>query len=110
MVRLECSGIRFGSQLDEKHLFAWALEITGVVNWDQDTLVVRSRTISEASLRDLLAHFYRYGIPMKQLHVFLNPRNENWFNNPIMYWHKHVFGDEFSPSLETDAMRRSALR
>lgn len=108
MVRLDCSGIRFGSHLDEKHLFAWALEIPGVVRWDQDTLVVRSRTISEASLRDLLALFYRYGIPMRQLQIFLSSRNESWFKNPIMYWHKNVFGEEFNLPLDTDASRQSA--
>jgi hypothetical protein len=108
MIRLDCSRIRFGSQLDEKHLFAWALEIPGVVSWDQDTLVIRSRTISEASLRDLLALFRRYNIPMKQLQIFLTPRNEGWFKNPMMYWYEGVFGDEFNSSLDTDASRQSA--
>ena len=27
MIYLDCSGVHFGSQLDEKHLFAWATEI-----------------------------------------------------------------------------------
>ncbi len=48
MVYLDCSGVRFGSQLDEKHLFEWAREISCVIRWEQDTLVVRSRRISEA--------------------------------------------------------------
>ena len=91
MVRLDCSGVRFGSQLDEKHLFVWALEISGVSSWDQDTLLVKRRTIAEASLRDLLALFYRYNIPMAQLQIFLNAKNESWFSDPIMYWHKKVF-------------------
>ncbi len=41
MVHLDCSGIRFGSYLDEKHLFEWAAEIPGFLRWEQDTLVVR---------------------------------------------------------------------
>ena len=93
MVRLDCSGIRFGSQLDEKHLFQWAMEISGALRWEQDTLVVRSR-LSEASLRDLLALFHRYGIPMGQLAQFLTDKNKNWFAAPRMYWYSRVFGNE----------------
>ena len=92
MVYLNCSGIRFGSVLDEKHLFEWAREISGVLRWEQDTLVVRSKRISEVALRDLLSLFNRYDIPMKQLAQFKNPKNEEWFTAPRMYWHKRVFG------------------
>lgn len=92
MVRLDCSGVRFGSQLDEKHLFGWALEIAGVLRWEQDTLVVRAN-LSQASLRDLLALFCRYEIPMAQLAQFRTARNEHWFAAPHMYWHARVFGD-----------------
>ncbi len=92
MVRLDCSNIRFGSQLDEKHLFTWASEIAGFLRWEQDTLVMRSRRISEAALRDLLALFWRYQIPMKQLAQFENERNTSWFCAPHMYWHRRVFG------------------
>jgi hypothetical protein len=100
MVRLDCSGIRFGSQLDEKHLFTWAAEIPGFLRWEQDTLVMRSR-LSEASLRDVLALFSRYGIPMAQLARFLNSKNERWFTAPHMYWYKQVFGRvRPNPSME----------
>lgn len=93
MVRLDCSGVWFGSQLDEKHLFQWAMEIPGVLRWEQDTLVVRS-PLSEASLRDLLALFHRYGIPMPQLAQFLTDKNQSWFTAPRMYWHSKVFGND----------------
>jgi len=94
MVRLNCSNIRFGSQLDEKHLFSWASEIGGFVRWEQDTLVMRSKRISEASLRELLAFFWRYKIPMGQLAQFENERNSTWFRAPKSYWHKSVFGKQ----------------
>jgi len=42
MVRLDCSGIHFGSQLDEKHLFVWASELSCFVRWEQDTLLPAS--------------------------------------------------------------------
>ena len=92
MVRLDCSNIRFHSQLDEKHLFYWASEIPGFLRWEQDTLVMRSRRMSEAALRDLLALFWRYQIPMQQLAQFENKRNTSWFRAPHMYWHRRVFG------------------
>lgn len=94
MVYLDCSGIRFGSQLDEKHLFEWASEISCVVRWENDILVVKSRRISEAALRDLVALFWRYEIPMEQLAQFRNSTNESWFAAPIMYWHAAVFSPD----------------
>ncbi len=92
MVRLDCSKIRFGSQLDEKHLFLWASEIAGFLRWEQDTLVMHSRHISEAALRDLLALFWRYQIPMEQLAQFENEQNSSWFRASHMYWYSRVFG------------------
>jgi hypothetical protein len=103
MIYLNCSGIRFGSQLDEKHLFEWAREIVGVLRWEQDALVVRSKRISEESLRDLLSLFSRYNIPMKQLAQFRSSTNEGWFTAPQMYWHKKVFGKQFNPPLNSVA-------
>jgi hypothetical protein len=91
MVRLDCSGITFGSQLDEKHLFEWAREISCFVQWDQDTLIVRSSNISAEALRELIALFWRYRIPMHQLAQFENSRNAHWFRAPGMYWHQSVF-------------------
>ena len=91
MIYLDCSGVQFGSQLDEKHLFEWAMEIPGVLRWEHDTLVVRTN-LSQTSLRDLLALFSRYQIPMAQLAQFRSTRNEHWFAAPQMYWHSRVFG------------------
>lgn len=91
MVRLDCSGIRFGSQLDEKHLFLWGSELAGFVRWERDTLVMRSTRISDAALRDVLAFFWRYQIPMQQLAQFESERNTFWFRAPHAYWHRLVF-------------------
>lgn len=96
MIRLNCSGIRFGSQLDEKHLFEWASEIPCFLRWEQDTLVIKSRNISRAALYDLIALFWRYQIPMKQLAQFENQRNSKWFRNNGMYWYERIFGSEDS--------------
>lgn len=91
MIYLDCSGVRFYSQSDEKHLFEWAMEIAGALRWEEDTLVVRNK-LSQASLRDLLALFNRYRIPMAQLAQFRNAKNEHWFAAPNTYWHARVFG------------------
>lgn len=91
MIYLDCSGVSFGSQLDEKHLFEWVAEIPGVLRWERDTLVVRTN-LSKTSLRELLALFSRYKIPMAQLAQFRTSRNEGWFVAPGKYWHTRVFG------------------
>ncbi|MFL6659835.1 MAG: hypothetical protein ACJ8GW_17265 [Massilia sp.] len=91
MVRLDCSGVRFYSQNDEKHLFGWALDIAGVLRWEQDTLVVRN-ALSQASILDLVALFRRYKISMTQLAQFRTAKNEQWFADPRMHWYKPVFG------------------
>ena len=109
MVRLDCSGVSFGSQLDEKHLFHWAAEIPGVLRWEQDTLVIRSR-LSEASLRDLLALFSRYEIPMRQLAQFENDANRLWFTAPHMYWHGRVFGKLSKRSIARTAPGAAKLK
>ena len=93
MVYLDCSGVWFGSQLDEKHLFHWAAEISGFLRWEQDTLIFCS-DLSEASLRDLIALFKRYEIPMKQIAQFENSKNSAWFRDPHKYWHSQVFDSE----------------
>ena len=100
MIRLDCSGTLFFSQLDEKHLFEWAMEIPGVVGWEKDQLLVQSRRLSQVGLRGLLALFYRYNIPMQQLLQFRSPSNERWFAAPHMYWHERVFGEKPNPSIE----------
>jgi hypothetical protein len=91
MIYLDCAGIVFCSQLDERHLFVWAMEIPGTLRWEQDILVVR-KNLSQTSIRDLLALFSRYQMPMAQLAQFRTTRNEGWFAAPEMYWHARVFG------------------
>jgi hypothetical protein len=90
-IALNCSGVCFHSQLDERHMFLWASEISGFVRWEQDTMIIQSKLISEESLRDLLALFWRYQIPMQQLAQFESNRNSAWFRAPHMYWHERVF-------------------
>lgn len=94
MVRLDFSNVDFGSQLDEDHMFLWGSEIPGFVRWDQDTLVLRSKRISKATLRNLLALLWRYQVPMQQLIQFENERNTGWLRSPKSYWYARVFEEK----------------
>lgn len=87
-------------------MFNWGTQIPDVKEWDRDTLVVRSEIISDESLRELIALFNRYGVPMGQLKVFLNKGNESWFKDPIKYWHAKVFASASNSILDTDADTR----
>jgi hypothetical protein len=94
LTRLDCSNITFFSPLDERGLFDWARGIPGFVRWYQDTLVMQPSPIPDESLRELLALFQRYRIPMQQLAQFRTGSNERWFLNPSAYWHEHVFNHD----------------
>jgi hypothetical protein len=109
MTRIDCSGVLFGSDLDERHLFTWGAQIPGFVRWDGDTMVVR-RNLSEAALRELIALLARYAIPMQQLRAFANSKNRSWFADPRAYWHKPVFARRAKPRLERTGALRARLR
>jgi hypothetical protein len=42
------AAITFASQLDERHLLEWGMQISGMLRWKQDTLVTRSSKVSQA--------------------------------------------------------------
>ena len=55
-------------------------------------LYIASGSLHDTDLRDLLGLFYRYKIDMKQLRIFLNDDNKDWFyGNKKAYWHKKIF-------------------
>ena len=96
MVELECRNLIFYSPQDEAAFFAWAQAIPAVVSVDgrgrSTNLKVKSKRISEASLRELIALHHRYRVSMRQLAQFRNVTNEAWFASPEAYWFKPVFG------------------
>jgi hypothetical protein len=97
---LACKRVRYGSQGDETAFFDWIGRISCVTKFEGsgDTLFlyVRGARISDDNLRELLALFYRYRVPMKQLAQFENPRNRTWFPRPGMYWFARVWGGQRS--------------
>jgi hypothetical protein len=97
MIELECRKVKFYSSHDEAAFFTWAQAIpavNNVVGQDSSIIIkIKTKRISDTSLRELLALFRRYNIPMDQLAKFRDTRNESWFASPVAYWYKSVFGD-----------------
>lgn len=94
MIKLDCSGVTFYSQLDECNLFEWGSKIEAFIGWERDLLVLNDKLIDEHSLRDIIALFWRYQIPMKQLARFETTENSSWFRARNTYWHGAVFGNK----------------
>lgn len=94
---LVCRRVRYFSKKDEDAFLEWVYKITCIkdVYGEGDGLYLyfKSKNISNANLRNLIGLFYRYNVAMKQLQVFLNDRNKEWFyGRPNGFWHKKVFG------------------
>jgi hypothetical protein len=95
MPQIRCTAVRFFSSEDEAAFFAWAARIPGVARVFGEgrsvILVLRSQRPSEAALRELLALFHRYKVPMQELAGYENASNTGWFRDPRAFWHKKVF-------------------
>ena len=94
---LICKGVRFYSRKDEDRFFEWINNIECIEKFDgvrdELYLYISSHDLHDNDLRDLIALFYRYKIDMKQLVIFLNFKNKEWFfESPKGYWHRRVFG------------------
>lgn len=96
MVELECKNVTFYSPQDEAAFFAWAQSIPAVASvagrGRSIILRMKSKRVSEASLRELIALHRRYRVSMRQLAQFRNATNEAWFASPEAYWLKPIFG------------------
>lgn len=94
---LICKSVLYHSILDETAFFEWINKIPSIVNvdgsGDELYLYIKRRSISDKDLRELIGLFYRYKVDMKQLQIFLNERNKEWFfGKPKGYWHTEIFG------------------
>jgi hypothetical protein len=96
MITLVCKEVLFYSECDELSFFEWISKIRSVSKWsgkaDEIHLYLPKSTISDKSLRELVALFYRYNIDMRQLEQFTNDRNRRWFADKTKVWHYKVFG------------------
>jgi hypothetical protein len=96
MITLECKAVLFYSAKDEASFFAWAESIPGVSSvfgrGQSIYLLVRSRLVSDRSLRELISLFQRYRISMRQLAQFRTEKNQSWFAEPHAFWFRSTFG------------------
>jgi hypothetical protein len=94
---LTCKRVIFYSHKDEDTFFEWIKKIPSITHFegarDELYLDMVSNIISDEDLKDLIALFYRYKIDMKQLCMFLNVNNKQWFyENKKTFWHNKIFG------------------
>lgn len=93
--KLICKKTKYFSQNDEAAFFEWIAKIKCVKKLngvgDELHLYIPKKTVSDSCLRELLALFYRYKVNMKQLRIFLNDDNREWFMKETKYWYRGVF-------------------
>jgi hypothetical protein len=90
LIKLFANSVRYYSELDENGFFIWLQKIDAVRNviGEGQVIIIECDPppISDDSLRDLLALFYRYGIETQQLDVYLTEANRSWFADENAYW------------------------
>ncbi len=89
--------MHYYSPFDEDAFFDWIKKIPSIVEYkgvyNELDLYIKNKRISDKDLKEIISFFYRYKADMKQLQVFLNSKNKEWFyDNKKAYWHKRVFG------------------
>ena len=94
---LVSNGPLYYSQGDEDAFFAW-LQHIGCVNRVRGEgatlhILLKTRTVSDAELRELIALFHRYQLEKRPLAQFLTTENRAWFRDDEgSYWYRDVFG------------------
>jgi hypothetical protein len=87
--------LRYYSQADEDHFFAWlqsipAIEkVTGVGRGLE--LIVR-RPIDKGSLYDLIAVMTRYNLDCRPLKPLCDEQQDEYFRDEGKYWHSAIYG------------------
>src|SRR5690349_20741375 len=80
---LVCEPILFFSKDDEKFFFKWIKKIKSIVKAVHEAnklyLYMKSHEISDNDLDDLIALFVRYSFDNKQLNIFVNENNQDFF-------------------------------
>jgi hypothetical protein len=91
---LKCNSVVFYSTKDEEAFFEWLDKIDAIELYEGSgyilSLHVREQ-IREDDLRELIALFVRYAIPLNQLKVFDLKRFSHWFRDRNSFWYDGVF-------------------
>lgn len=113
MIELECKSVVFYAPEDEAAFFSWAQSIAAVVSVSgrgrSIMIAIRSRSVSDASLRSLIGLFKRYRISMPQLAQFKSAKNSAWFASPAGFWASSVFG-RAQPGIPPDVPAAASRR
>jgi hypothetical protein len=109
MIELKCTAVLFYSRHDEASFFTWAESIPAVSSvlgrGRSIVLCVKSKSIPERSLRELISLFRRYRVSMRQLAQFRTSKNSHWFASPDAFWFKSVFGPIHRPASKVKSDR-----
>jgi hypothetical protein len=95
-LKLVCKKVKFYFEKDEAAFFEWIEKIKCINHTsaagDELYLHIKEKEIADDNLRDLIGLFCRYKIDMKQLQIFLNESNKEWFyGRPKGFWHKRIW-------------------
>jgi len=86
----------YHSRRDEAAFFGWLRSIPGVLKVEgvgrQLGVTLRSKCLSDATLRELIALHTRYKLPMRSLVQFETSKNTSWFRSRHAHWYRKVFG------------------
>ncbi|WP_332878073.1 hypothetical protein [Massilia sp. S19_KUP03_FR1] len=79
--------MRYYSRSDEAAFFGWLQSIpcvTGVQGQGRELIIrLKSKRLSQASLRELLALYRRYEGDMSELAQFASDTNRSWFQHSV---------------------------
>lgn len=95
-LQLEATAVRFFSQGDETAFFAWLDKVPFVERYEGRGLTlyifVKVSEVDEEGLREILALFHRYGVPLRQLAALDREVFADWFHDERAYWYEEIFG------------------
>ncbi|UXI66429.1 hypothetical protein [Tahibacter amnicola] len=102
-VRLEATDVTFLSLGDETAFFTWLKSLPFVAHVDGHHKLlhidIATSLLDEEGLRELLALFQRYRLPLNQLAALDADEFALWFRNPRADWFRGVFGSDAAPAL-----------
>jgi hypothetical protein len=95
-LQIEATAVRFFSQGDEAAFFAWLDRVSFVERYEGRGLTlhifIKEDAVDEEGLREILALFRRYGVPLRQLAALDRDAFASWFHDERAYWYKEIFG------------------
>jgi len=93
---LICKKVIFNSTPDKICFIDWLRKIKSITavygKGFELHLHFDSKNVTDSDLREIISLFDRYKINMKQLKVFLNEKNKNWFKDKKSFWYNRIFG------------------